>query len=150
MISFNSDVTYESLTILLFGEDLDPKEVDDVLGITSSKSFQKGDSFSKGTKYRKNGMWSLDLTGVGTYPCDDLKSFANKIPGQCLPLTNINGVTSGRLALWLKNNDRDTTLELSVDPEDMNLMNSLGVQLYVTIFPTAEQGESFSPNLADM
>ncbi|MEN9393208.1 MAG: hypothetical protein RLZZ104_1551, partial [Pseudomonadota bacterium] len=127
--------TYNSLTILLFGEELAPKEVNAALGISATDSFKKGDSFSKGKHLRKNGMWSLELKREGSSPYDDLRNFADMIPDNFFPLSNIDGVSSARLSLWIDLSDPSSTIELSIDEPDIELMNKLGVQFYLTAFP---------------
>jgi hypothetical protein len=135
MISFSSDAAYARLKIRLFGEDLDPTKVNATLGISATDFYKKGDSFSKGKNIRKNGMWGLDLKREGSSPCDDLKSFAETAHANVFPVSNIDGVTSGSLALWIDTSDPTNTFELSIDPEDIELMNKLGVQFYLTTFP---------------
>jgi hypothetical protein len=135
MISFSQNVTYNSLTILLFGERLDPIEIDGALGISATDSFKKGDNFSLGKHLRKSGMWCLELKREGSLPSDDLKYFASMVPDKFFPLCNIAGVSSTRLSLWVDLNDPTSTIELSMDPSDIELMNKLGVQFYLTTFP---------------
>jgi hypothetical protein len=135
MISFSQNASYNSLSLLLFGEDLDPREVDSGLGISATKSYKKGDPFSLGKHQRKNGMWCLELKGEGTCPSDDLKRFVETVGDQLFPISKIKGVTSGKLLLWLDNNDKNTTFELSIDADYVELINKFGVQFYLTAFP---------------
>ena len=135
MISFSQNVTYNSLTILLFGERLDPKDISEALGISATDSFKKGDSFSLGKHLRRNGMWCLELKREGSSPSNDLKDFVSIIPDRFLPLSNLDGVSSTRLSLWVDLSDPSSTIELSLDPPDIELMNKLGVQFYLTTFP---------------
>lgn len=135
MISFSSSAAYARLKIRLFGEDLDPTEVNAALGISATDFYKKGDSFSQGKNIRKNGMWGLDLKREGSSPCDDLKEFADTAHCNIFPISNIVGVTSGSLSLWIDTSDPTITFELSIDPPDIELMNKLGVQFYLTTFP---------------
>lgn len=135
MIGFSANAAYARLTIRLFGEDLDPTKVNANLGISATDSYKRGDIFSKGKNIRTYGMWCLDLKREGSSPCDDLKSFAETAHANVFPVTNIDGVTSGSLALWIDTSDPNSTFELSIDPEDIELINKLGVQFYLTTFP---------------
>lgn len=135
MISFSENVTYNSLTILLFGELLDPIEIDGALGISATASFKKGDSFSLGKYLRQSGMWCLELKREGSSPSNDLKNFVSMVPDKFFPLCNIDGVSSTRLSLWVDLSDPSSTIELSMDPLDIELMNKLGVQFHLTTFP---------------
>ena len=135
MISFSQNASYNQLSILLFGEDLDPTEVDALLGISATKFYKKGDPFSLGKHQRKYGMWCLDLKGDDTCPSDDLKRFAEAVGDRLFPVSRIKGVTSGKLLLWLDNNDKNTTFELSIDADYIELINKFCVQFYLTAFP---------------
>jgi hypothetical protein len=135
MISFSSGAVYRKMTILLFGEDLDPHAVSAALGIPATKSFKKGAPDSRGQHIRKSGMWSLDLNNGINSPSEDLRKFVDAIPRDLVSIFNVDGVTSGRLSLWIDSNDPTITLELSIDPQDIELMNKLGIQFYLTVFP---------------
>lgn len=44
----------------LYSDELDPQEVTDVLGISPTRSFRKGDERPKGSQYYRSGGWILD------------------------------------------------------------------------------------------
>jgi Domain of unknown function (DUF4279) len=138
MISLSESAAYSGMYFRLFGDDLDPEEIDAILGVTATKSFKKGDVFSQGKSVRKGGMWGLELRGGSGHPSDDIKRIFEILPNHLIPISNIDGVTSGRISLWIDGGGDSTTFEIDMDLQDIELLNKLGVRFHITYFPHIE------------
>lgn len=138
MISFSKNAACTRLTLVLFGENLDPQAVSMALGMPDTKSFKKGDTFAKGRGVRKRGMWSVEVKFEGILISKSIASLLDRLPQHLLPVSRIDGVESGRLSIWFDTPNDGSVFEISIDDDDISQINRLGVQLYMTIFPDIE------------
>lgn len=139
MINFSKNATYSGGFLRMFGDNLDPEKVSSTIGVLATKSYKKGDVFSQGKNIRKNGMWGLALSSGSGSPSDDIKKIAEIIPKNLLPISNIDGVLSGRLSFYFDGGPGDSTFEIDMDQSDMEFIKNIGVQLSVTYFQAIEE-----------
>lgn len=134
MTSFSSGVKYAGSRLLLYGEHLDPSEIDRVSSIKSVEFHKKGELISGDNGTRKNGMWSIRRVGEVESFSDDLRYFIEALDRAPMPLTSINGVESVRVSLWIYESYLKDSLEILIDFEDLEKIHKIGAQLYITSF----------------
>jgi Domain of unknown function (DUF4279) len=134
MTSFSAGVEYAGSRLLLFGEHLDPAEIDKISSIKANKSFIKGDHISKGPGVRKNGMWSINHFSDSKTLAHDLDFFIELFNTSTFPLTEIDTVESARISFWINNYTTGSVLEIVIGLPDLEKLSKIGAQLYITSF----------------
>lgn len=135
--NFSAATRYIGAKLYLYGSELNPRRVEEVLGLKGDKSFQKGDKFAALKETRSSGMWSLDFHGDGRTFSEDLIEILNNIPADLRPLSNIPGVQSARISILLEYNAEfeginDRSLEIEIDESDIRGISQLEAQIYIT------------------
>jgi hypothetical protein len=118
---------------LLYGEQLDPVEIDKLSSIKSNESYKKGEPTSGGKGVRKGGMWSIRPLSKNDTLLTDLEFFRCALDAAPKPLTSINGVELARISVWLYDTSMETS-EILINLEDLELINDIGAEIYLTVF----------------
>jgi hypothetical protein len=146
MISISDNTKKFSSSLIIFGENLEPRLIDEIIGVKCTSSFSRGETFSKKQRRREYGMWCLERNDPQTSLTDDIRYFGSIIPNKYRPLINIKNVDSAKVLLWTDIEAMPSTVEISIDPDDVSLLSSLGVQVHFTQF-FDERSEGASLNV---
>ena len=129
-----SSYVEHSIALYLYGVELDPEVVNESVGISCDHSFKKGSSYARGGKCHDRGMWRFTVTGNGKSLSEQFDVIYQLIPKYLRPISNIDGVESGRISLKLDESISIDPFEIVLDLEDIRKLNEIGVQFYLTYF----------------
>lgn len=136
MTSFSSNAVYAGARLLLYGETLDPADIEETLSMKADSSFRKGDRVSGEVGSRRHGMWSVKHRSTAGSFTEDLEYFSRLLSKLSETNKRELGVDNTRVSLWIneKANSDSSSLEIDIDDHDVRKLSSLGAQLYITYF----------------
>lgn len=75
------------VTLALYGEDLEPKEITELLGVEPSSAHRRGDVRSRGSRPYPKGAWFLELVGTPPRgPEELLEELIDRVPPSSAPV----------------------------------------------------------------
>jgi hypothetical protein len=83
-------------------------------------------------------MWSLELKAQADSLSEAIEQLLEDWPPNLLPVSEIEGVESGRLLIWFDTSNQGDVFEISIDSEDVRRLANFEIQLYMTVFPKIE------------
>ncbi|MBW4693580.1 MAG: DUF4279 domain-containing protein [Lyngbya sp. HA4199-MV5] len=132
-----------SVSLRFFGEDLDPDEVTQALGITPTGSYKKGDIFrgKRSDIIRKTGSWRYSVKKCADVHLEDqITTLLGKLPSDLEVWRRLTETFEADLfcGLWLKRWNRG----LDFAPETLQRIGERGLTLSLDIYSNCDDEEA--------
>ena len=124
------------VAIYLYGDQLEPSRVSEVLGVSPTCCRKKGELRS-GKYKQKTGMWSLESKAESDALADHIDELVNKLGEPEIPLDEIAMVDQGHLDICFLGPDdgeERKTVEFTLSRKHISAIDRLGLSIEVTAY----------------